>query len=236
TEYTARAFRGKRVYDKWKPHPIGKHPDDVWIMQPIMPSSKERLSYPTQKPLRLLDRIIKGSSNPEDLVFDPFCGCGTTLVAAHRLKRKWLGIDVSPTACKLMKRRLSREAATKVEIVGLPLEISELRSLNYVEFQNWVIGSLGGTVSDKPSRDMGIDGYSYMVREPIQVKQQENVGRPELDKFQSAIRRKKKRKGVLVGFSFTKGTYEEAARLKHDDGIEIELMNVDDVRRALEST
>ena len=66
----------------------------------------ERLGYPTQKPLALLDRIIKASSNPNDIVLDAFCGCGTALVAAENLGRQWIGIDVSPTACRVMAKRL----------------------------------------------------------------------------------------------------------------------------------
>ena len=84
--YTAKSFRGNKVYNNYKPHPKGKHPDDVFDIQPIMPSSKKRLGYPTQKPLTLLQLIIKASSNIEDVVFDPFCGCATTLVAAEALQ------------------------------------------------------------------------------------------------------------------------------------------------------
>ena len=104
--YTARAFRSSGVYDSYRPNEKGKHPEDWWPMQPIMPSSKERIGYPTQKPLPLLDRIVKASSNPGDVVLDPFCGCATTLVAADRLDRQWAGIDLSPIAGELVLRRL----------------------------------------------------------------------------------------------------------------------------------
>jgi len=76
-------------------------------MQPIMPSSKERLGYPTQKPLALLNQIIKASSNPGDVVLDPFCGCATTCVAAENLGRQWVGIDLSPKAGELVMQRLA---------------------------------------------------------------------------------------------------------------------------------
>lgn len=79
---------------------------DVWEISILAGSSKERLGYPTQKPLALLDRIIKTSSNPGDLVLDPFCGCATALVAADRLGRQWAGIDLSPLAIKLVKERI----------------------------------------------------------------------------------------------------------------------------------
>jgi hypothetical protein len=216
-KYKARSFRKDKVYENYEPNPLGKYPDDVWIMQPIMPSSKERFGYPTQKPEKLLERIIKTSSIEGDLVFDPFCGCGTTLAIAHKSKRDWLGIDVSPTACKLMKRRLAKIGAVGIEIIGMPLNNEELKALKPFEFQNWIIGSLGGTISDKKSADMGIDGYTFMTRDPIQVKQSENVGRNVVDNFETAIRRVKKNKGVIVAFSFTRGAYEEVARANKKD-------------------
>ena len=80
---------------------------DIWTdIPPLHNLSQERLGYPTQKPLLLLDRIIKTSSNPNDIVLDAFCGCGTALVAAENLGRQWIGIDVSPTACRVMAKRL----------------------------------------------------------------------------------------------------------------------------------
>ena len=86
----------------------GKLPDDVWEHHSVMPWSKERTGYPTQKPLALLDRIIRASSNPGDVVMDPFCGCATTMVAAHALgDREWVGIDISPKAAELVVERLT---------------------------------------------------------------------------------------------------------------------------------
>ena len=84
----------------------GRRIGDVWPISHINASAKERLGYPTQKPLALLDRIIKASSNPGDMVLDPFCGCATTLVAAETLGRLWAGIDLSPLAVKLVGERL----------------------------------------------------------------------------------------------------------------------------------
>ncbi|MGI9462146.1 MAG: DNA methyltransferase, partial [Alphaproteobacteria bacterium] len=88
---------------------IGKHPDDWWQIQPIAPSAKERIGYPTQKPIALLERIIKASSNEGDMVLDPFCGCATTCIAAEKLGRNWVGIDVSQKAYELVKKRLKKE-------------------------------------------------------------------------------------------------------------------------------
>ena len=89
--------------------PEGVAMTDVWNIPFIQPASKERTGYPTQKPLALLDRIIKASSNEGDMILDPFCGCATTCVAAHRLRRNWVGIDLSPTAVKLTKMRINKE-------------------------------------------------------------------------------------------------------------------------------
>ena len=99
--------RGNRDYGQQELNPKGKHPDDVIAhIQPIAPSAKERLGYPTQKPEPLMEHIINASSNLGDVVLDPFCGCATTLVAAHNLERQWIGIDISSKAVDLVKMRL----------------------------------------------------------------------------------------------------------------------------------
>ena len=110
-KYKARSFRGARTYDAYEPNPKGKHPEDWWVMQPIMPSSGERIGYPTQKPLALYERIIRASSNEGDMILDPFAGCATTCVAAERLGRQWIAIDINSEAESVMLRRLQREAA-----------------------------------------------------------------------------------------------------------------------------
>ncbi|MCX8500949.1 MAG: DNA methyltransferase, partial [Alphaproteobacteria bacterium] len=85
--------------------------DDVWEIDKLNNSSKENTQYPTQKPLALLERIIAASSNQGETVLDPFCGCATTLIAAEKLGRQWIGIDISPKAFDLVKLRLGREVA-----------------------------------------------------------------------------------------------------------------------------
>ena len=88
----------------------GQVPSDIWIdIPPVNSQARERTGYPTQKPLALLERIIKASSSPGDMVFDPFCGCATALVAADRLERKWAGVDLSPLAVKLVDERISTD-------------------------------------------------------------------------------------------------------------------------------
>ena len=98
--------RYKRYLDESSGVPL----QDVWDdISPLNSQAVERLGYPTQKPLALLERIIKASSNPDDIVLDAFCGCGTAIVAANRLDRRWVGIDISPTACRVMAGRLEKE-------------------------------------------------------------------------------------------------------------------------------
>lgn len=204
---------------------------DVWELPYIHSQSKERLGYPTQKPEALLKRIIEASSNKEDIVLDSFCGCGTTLVVAHQLSRKWIGIDVSPIACGLMRDRLSKVGATNIRIIGAPKTIDELKTLEPFQFQNWVIDRIGGVPSSKKSSDMGIDGYTFMAREPVQVKQSEGIGRNVVDNFETAIRREHKTIGYIVAFSFAKSVYEEAARAKSEDGLDIRLVRVDEIEK-----
>ncbi len=90
----------------------GKVPEDWWTDIPILTNQVERTGYPTQKPIKLLERVIKASSNPGDIVLDPFCGCATTCVAAERLDRQWIGVDISVKAYELVKERLTKESVT----------------------------------------------------------------------------------------------------------------------------
>lgn len=212
---------------KYMPHPKGKIMDDVWEIPIINPLSSERVGYPTQKPLKLLDRIVRGFSNPGDVVLDPFCGCGTTLEAAAINNRKWIGIDVSPIACDVMKKRMEKlEGIVDVEIRGLPVSIDDLKSYDAFKFQDYVCKRLKGKPSERKSGDMGIDGYVLEGNVPIQVKQSKRVGRNVLDNFETAVRRKHKNEGVIVAFSFTKSAYEEAARVEREEKMKIKLITV----------
>lgn len=215
-----------------KLNPLGKQPDDWWEIQPIAPSAKERLGYPTQKPLILLEKIIKASSKKEDIVLDPFCGCGTTVVAAQKMGRRWTGIDISPTACKLMKKRLLKECGFNANLIRGHVDLNYVKRLPPFEFQNWVVANkFLGMVSTKKSGDMGIDGFTPQLLGgyPVQVKQSEGVGRNVVDNFETAMRRIKKKKGFIVAYSFAKGAYEEAARVKNQEDLEIILRTVEEL-------
>jgi len=216
--------RYKQYLDKAK----GVLLQDIWTDISVISShAKERLGYPTQKPEALLERIVKTSSNPMDIVLDPFCGCGTTLVVAHKLKRRWLGIDVSPTACNLMAQRL-RKLHANYKIIGMPKTVEELRALQPFDFQNWVFEKLHGRVNPRKVGDYGIDGWVELDI-PLQVKQSDSVGRNVVDNFETAIRRMNKNRGVIVAFSFGSGAYEEAARAKNEEGLDIKLKTVEEI-------
>lgn len=195
--------------------------DDVWNINVIGATSKERLGYPTQKPETLLERIVKASSNPMDIVGDFFCGCGTTLAVAKRLGRRFIGIDVSPTACKLMATRIHYK---KADIIGMKYSLEQLKELPHFEFQNWVCEKIGGKVNPRKTGDMGIDGIvplsEHGANLPIEVKQHK-ISRPDVDKFETVLRRTKKKAGFMVAFEFSKGATEEIARTKNVDKFKI---------------
>jgi len=213
-----RDYEGMSISNLW---------DDI---PPVV--GNESLGYPTQKPVALLIRIISASSKEGDVVLDPFCGCGTTLAAAQKLKRRWIGIDVSPTACKLMVRRIRQQFSISSHLIKGKVDLSYVKKLEPFEFQNWVVvDKFYGTVSRTKSGDMGIDGITPQVLGgyPIQVKQSEDVGRNVIDNFLSAMQRMKKDKGYIVAFSFGKGAHEEVARLKNEGKINIILRTVQDL-------
>jgi adenine specific DNA methylase Mod len=137
---------------------------------------KERLGYPTQKPEGILERIIKSSSKEGDLVLDPFCGCGTTVVVANKLNRKWIGIDITHLAITTMKWRLEKIfPGIKYKTIGEPKDLAgaqELAKNNKYQFQWWAVSLVGGQPygDKKKGADTGIDGYLYFMDEKDKVK------------------------------------------------------------------
>jgi site-specific DNA-methyltransferase (adenine-specific) len=115
---------------------------DVWEIGVIAPISKERLGYPTQKPLELLDRVIRASSNPGDLVLDPFCGCGTTIEASERLGRRWIGIDIASAAIEIIEERFRRAELATPAIQWHPVGAQAAEALakrSPRQFEDWVL-------------------------------------------------------------------------------------------------
>ncbi len=137
---------------------------DVWVdIKPMHNLSTERLGYDTQKPSALLERIIQASSNEGDMVLDPFCGCGTAVVAAQKLKRQWIGIDITHLAINLMRNRLKDSFGLDVEVIGEPVDLGGAKALAHqdrYQFQWWALSKIyARAVNDqKKGADKGIDG------------------------------------------------------------------------------
>ena len=211
---------------------------NLWSdIPPINSQAIERLGYPTQKPVALLERIIQVSSNENEIVLDAFCGCGTALVAAENLNRQWIGIDVSPTACRVMAKRLRDVCKLREDEVywrngkgfivrDLPWTEDKLRKIPHFEFENWAVIALGGIPNKTQVGDMGIDGRIYPIGSapkesenvelgfmddwyPIQVKQLDKVGRPDIDNFEAAMIRAQRKKGFFVGFDYSSDAMTE---------------------------
>lgn len=147
----------------------GKPVSDVWLLDKLNNSAKEHMGYATQKPLALLDRIIKASSNPGDLVMDPFCGCATTIEAAHKLGRRWVGVDIAIHAIKRvaairLRDRLKLKLGEDYEIRGMPRNVEGAQDLwtrDKYHFQKWAVEQINGFVTSKRTADGGIDGRLY---------------------------------------------------------------------------
>lgn len=141
--------------------------DNVWRISTIQPAdTKQRMGYPTQKPERLLERVIEASSNEGDVVLDPFCGCGTAVVVAQKMRRNWIGIDVTHLAIGLIKYRMLHsfglEAGKDYSVIGEPTTIEGARQLaedDRHQFEHWSLGLVGARASAKgKGSDKGIDG------------------------------------------------------------------------------
>jgi len=200
--------------------------DDVWNITYLMPAARERLGYPTQKPLALLERIISASSNPGDIVLDPFCGCGTAVHAAHKLGRRWIGIDVTYLAIGLIRRRM-RDAFPDIEIeeIGAPVDLAGAHALaahDKYQFQWWALDRLGAqpVSGKKKGADRGIDGVIPFFAGPaedykraiVSVKGGEHVTVAAVRDLKGVLEREKEPVGILLALaSPTKEMVTEAA-------------------------
>lgn len=233
--YTFNSIKDRIYYDKPFFNPQqdkdGKYyadvlPVDVWEIPAVINVSKERLGYPTQKPESLMERIIKTSSNPSDIVLDPFCGCGTTIAVAQKLGRRWIGIDMARTACDVMKKRIGGN----VRVIGGET-MKELKQMDPHEFARLiVVEKMDGIINPKKTGDKGIDGWIEFKTIPIQVKHwKHNVSTPSLRQFKTDIENDHKDKGIMVAFEFTNPCYETVAKIKKDYNIEIQLKTVKEI-------
>ena len=186
---------------------------DVWNdIPPISSQAAERLGYPTQKPERLLERIVASSSTEGDTVLDPFCGCGTTIAVAQRLGRRWIGIDITHLAITLIKHRLKDafgdQAAYKV--IGEPVSVSgaeELAGEDPFQFEAWALGLVGARPAQvKRGADKGIDGRLYFldegegskVKQAILSVKSGKTGRRHVHELRGVVEREGAAIGVLI--------------------------------------
>ncbi len=206
-DYTKRL--AKKLYlDESKGALIG----NVWTdIAPIQASAQERLGYPTQKPLALLERIINASSNPGDVVLDPFCGCGTAVHAAEKLGRNWIGIDITNLAISLIEKRM-HEAFPSItfEIEGTPKDLASARDLaerDKYQFQWWACSLVNAQPyqGKKKGADGGVDGIIYFQDDSglpkkiiVSVKGGENVSDTMVKDLITTVNHEKADIGLFV--------------------------------------
>ena len=192
---------------------------DVWSdLPPIHATAQERLGYPTQKPQSLLERIITASSDEEHVVLDPFCGCGTTIHAAQKLKRKWIGIDITHLAISLIEKRLNDAfPGIKYEVHGTPKDVDGARALaarDKYQFQWWAVSLVNAVPfgGKKKGADSGIDGLIYFKPEGkatekaiVSVKGGENVNVSMIRDMAHVVDREKAKIGVFITLADSTG-------------------------------
>ncbi|MCR9150218.1 MAG: DNA methyltransferase [Rhodobacteraceae bacterium] len=215
----------KRYLDEQPGEVVGNIWQDI---PPLNSQAQERLGYPTQKPVALLERILAASSNPGDVVLDPFCGCGTSVHAAQKMDRRWIGIDVTHLAIGLIEKRL-RDAFPGIafDTHGTPQDLSGARDLAhrgrvdpryYHEFEKWAL-SLVDAKPTKRSGDGGIDGNLYFgkpERRAIVEVKSGKVGTPQVARLRGALERHGADIGVFLSLEEpNKGMRAEAAAAGH---------------------
>ncbi len=200
---------GLKVYlDETK----GKQVGTVWTdIERVRNTAIERLGYPTQKPVTLLERIITTSSNPGDVVLDPFCGCGTAVHAAQKLGRQWIGIDITHLAISLIERRLKDAfPGIEFEVHGTPKDLDGARDLalrDKYQFQWWALSLIDAQpyAGKKKGADSGIDGLIYFKADAkttgrviVSVKGGENVGVTMVRDLKGVLEREKAPIGIFL--------------------------------------
>lgn len=207
-ESKAGRIRVKRFLDEMPGMSVGSVWDDI---SPINSQAQERLGYPTQKPEALLERIIAASCNEGDTVLDPFCGCGTTIAAAQKMQRRWIGIDITHLAISLIKVRL-RDAfgdMARYQVIGEPTTAEDAAALagsDKYQFQWWALGLVGARPTDqKKGADKGIDGRLYFhdgenARQIIFSVKGGKLKATDVRDLRGVLDREKAEIGVLLSF------------------------------------
>jgi site-specific DNA-methyltransferase (adenine-specific) len=199
----------KRYRDELK----GLAVTDIWDdIDRLNPKSAERLGYPTQKPVALLERIIEVSSNPGDVILDPFCGCGTSVDAAQKLGREWIGIDITYIAIDLIEKRLQHAYGTDIKdtyvVDGIPRDAGGAQALferNPFDFERWAVSMVGGQPNEKQVGDRGIDGIARFSlgdktfgRVLVSVKGGKQLNPSMVRDLQGTLEQQRGEMGVLV--------------------------------------
>ena len=231
---------------------VGVAIPDVWSdVHPISAQAAERLGYPTQKPESLLERIIKASSDERSVVLDPFCGCGTAVAVAHRLKRRWIGIDITHLAINLIKTRLRDTFGSRVRyrVIGEPVSVPDARDLaknDPYQFQWWALGLAGARpVEQRKGADKGVDGRLFfhdsaesadVKQVVVSVKAGQNVRVAMVRDLRGVVEREEAAIGVLITMEEpTKpmrseaagaGFYVSPARTRHP---KLQILTIDDL-------
>jgi len=210
--------------------------DDVWDIKGVFNMSKEFINYPTQKPEKLLERIIKASSNEGDVVLDPFCGCGTTIVVAHKLNRRWIGIDINEASIEVIKMRMDKMGLTqgkldfKIEYPSFRISHKTLMKLTGKEFEEWVNKICN---AKEPSYDRGVDGIMEDGT-PIQTKTNkvgyDVVGRLLIDaESHSEVPKPVKKIRVVSREGFDESAWEKKSWIELNKGVKVELLTPKDL-------
>jgi site-specific DNA-methyltransferase (adenine-specific) len=202
---------------------------DIWEIPALQSATKEKIGYPTQKPEALLEKIIMASSNEGDLVLDPFCGCGTATIVASKLNRRFIGIDIHPTAFEVIKNR-SHELFAQSRYISRDLD--EVLSINPKEFEEWVNEFYR---ANKPSPDLGVDGITQDGI-PIQVKTF-TISYKVLSQFITDVKyhpntpKPIKKVMVVSQTGFDDGTRKRKFEIETAEGIEVILTTPEDMLR-----
>ena len=222
----------KSYLDERKGRPL----QDLWTDVLMSKSGRERLGYPTQKPLGLLERIVQASSKEGDVVLDPFCGCGTAIAAAQKLNRRWIGIDITHLAVALMKNRLKTAfnilPGQDYQVVGEPVDAGSARALaeqDRFQFEFWAMSLLEAFPREQKKRgaDQGVDGVVYFIDGPkramhkavVQVKSGK-VSSPHIRDLKGTVDRENAAMGLFI-------TLEEPTRAMTKEAVSAGLYHSD---------
>ena len=172
----------KPYFKRYLPENPVKFVPNLWDdIKALSSTSAERMGYPTQKPVALLERIIQASSKEGDIVLDPFCGCGTAVYASQKLNRRWIGIDITHLAIGLIEYRMKKSFGIRPKIIGIPTTLESAKNLaerDKYQFEAWAVTRIDGIMPNKKKgKDRGIDGRGYIRIGP------DSKGQPKYEKI-----------------------------------------------------